>query len=728
MPRGDPRGAGPGRRGRAGAVRGAEAAQPPPAGTPRSAGRGGGTRPGRHPQAEPGLGGSRSDPGPRLLPETAGPPRCGRTRPGAPGPTGGRGTQQPRASGSESAVAGAVPCGGGLQLCYRQRNLGLREPRAGAARAELEDNKCTGPPSRPGPGRAYRRRAAKGRQGPGGTRRLGPLPRAPLPSSSPGLPIPAAAPGTGFAPGRVPERTPPRSRPVPSSRPRGRHQLSSRRGAAGRPGASTSTATSPATPGERRSPVPVTHPRPPSYLLPPFHRDPGPRPRTVTSIHGSSESTGRGAPLPCRSPGSARPGPGPRAARGAALPGAPVSPCAAVAVAEAPPSRSSPRPARRRRQRSARRSRRPMLRSRPHHGAPAGRAPAAAANPRPAAPRAPPTAASPPMARGPLLPRHAPLMDSQSETRTSFPPSTRTSGSRPPVIERGQLRRSPGEGVGSRPSTAPIAASLEASHAPRGCATAPAAPPPITGCPFPALRPHRLPRGPRPREEPNEPRAPGHTLTPPPSGPTPGRAGREPAAPEPPAGASREHPHPRQGTGSSWGAGRGLAAPGRTQQHTPAHSRVGSVVCPHPPPPRDRGSPGAAGGRGHPLPSSAGGDRGNDLPVSWDMALRDPLLGGGEHLPLLASGESTSGSHRSPQGHPDPSPPPPAMLTDHSLVRQRRFNGPRAEPTAAPSPPCSVDHQAAADRWQELEEALEGDRPSGWGDRQRLPVGLQAAS
>lgn len=536
MPRGDPRGAGPGRRGRAGAVRGAEAAQPPPAGTPRSAGRGGGTRPGRHPQAEPGLGGSRSDPGPRLLPETAGPPRCGRTRPGAPGPTGGRGTQQPRASGSESAVAGAVPCGGGLQLCYRQRNLGLREPRAGAARAELEDNKCTGPPSRPGPGRAYRRRAAKGRQGPGGTRRLGPLPRAPLPSSSPGLPIPAAAPGTGFAPGRVPERTPPRSRPVPSSRPRGRHQLSSRRGAAGRPGASTSTATSPATPGERRSPVPVTHPRPPSYLLPPFHRDPGPRPRTVTSIHGSSESTGRGAPLPCRSPGSARPGPGPRAARGAALPGAPVSPCAAVAVAEAPPSRSSPRPARRRRQRSARRSRRPMLRSRPHHGAPAGRAPAAAANPRPAAPRAPPTAASPPMARGPLLPRHAPLMDSQSETRTSFPPSTRTSGSRPPVIERGQLRRSPGEGVGSRPSTAPIAASLEASHAPRGCATAPAAPPPITGCPFPALRPHRLPRGPRPREK--SPMSREHRATPshprPAAPPREGREGsRRPPSPQP---------------------------------------------------------------------------------------------------------------------------------------------------------------------------------------------------
>lgn len=328
MPRGDPRGAGPGRRGRAGAVRGAEAAQPPPAGTPRSAGRGGGTRPGRHPQAEPGLGGSRSDPGPRLLPETAGPPRCGRTRPGAPGPTGGRGTQQPRASGSESAVAGAVPCGGGLQLCYRQRNLGLREPRAGAARAELEDNKCTGPPSRPGPGRAYRRRAAKGRQGPGGTRRLGPLPRAPLPSSSPGLPIPAAAPGTGFAPGRVPERTPPRSRPVPSSRPRGRHQLSSRRGAAGRRGAPRGQHQHRHQPGHpRREALPGASdapaaPKLPSPALPPgprpaaAHRDKHPRqqrehrPRSPLALPLSGKRPPRPRPPRC---------PGRRPARGAGL-------------------------------------------------------------------------------------------------------------------------------------------------------------------------------------------------------------------------------------------------------------------------------------------------------------------------------------------------------------------------------------------------------------------------
>lgn len=39
---------------------------------------------------------------------------------------------------------------------------------------------------------------------------------------------------------------------------------------------------------------------------------------------------------------------------------------------------------------------------------------------------------------------------------------------------------------------------------------------------------------------------------------------------------------------------------------------------------------------------------------------------------------------------------------------------PGLNPQLLPSPLCSVHHQAAADRRQELEEALEGDRPSGW--------------
>lgn len=59
----------------------------------------------------------------------------------------------------------------------------------------------------------------------------------------------------------------------------------------------------------------------------------------------------------------------------------------------------------------------------------------------------------------------------------------------------------------------------------------------------------------------------------------------------------------------------------------------------------------------------------------------------------------------------------PAKVMDHSLVRQKCFNGPRTKPTATPSSPCSVDHQAAADRRQELEEALEEERLSGWAEQ-----------
>lgn len=112
---GDPRdggsGAGPG--GRAGAVRGAEAAQRSPAETPRSAGWGGGPGSGRLPR--PGRGSTAAVPAPfpacsrgrRALAVQPDPSRHSRA-------TGGRGAQQPPAPGSESAEPGpcrAVPVG-----------------------------------------------------------------------------------------------------------------------------------------------------------------------------------------------------------------------------------------------------------------------------------------------------------------------------------------------------------------------------------------------------------------------------------------------------------------------------------------------------------------------------------------------------------------------------------------------------------------------------------------
>lgn len=74
-------------------------------------------------------------------------------------------------------------------------------------------------------------------------------------------------------------------------------------------------------------------------------------------------------------------------------------------------------------------------------------------------------------------------------------------------------------------------------------------------------------------------------------------------------------------------------------------------------------------------------------------------------------------------------PRPRLHSRDHSLVRQRSFNGPRAEPQPLPpSLPCSVDHQAAADRWQELEEALEGDKLSVRAGQGSVGLGGQAAA
>lgn len=189
---GDPRdgssGAGPG--GRAGAVRGAEAAQRSPAETPRSAGWGGGPSSGRLPR--PGRGSAAAVPA--LFPACS---RGQRALAVQPDPSrhsqaaGGRGAQQPPAPGSESAEPG--PCrAGGLQ-----RHSGPLELQARTTRTDLEKSECTGPG-----GRTYRRRAAKGRHGLGASHAQG---------RWPGLSIPAAAPGTGFAPGMSNHR----SAPVP---------------------------------------------------------------------------------------------------------------------------------------------------------------------------------------------------------------------------------------------------------------------------------------------------------------------------------------------------------------------------------------------------------------------------------------------------------------------------------------------------------------------------------
>lgn len=177
-------------------------------------------RPREAPPGRTGLGRSHSGTVPACSRRQRDPPRCGRTRPGLPGPPADEGRSSPR-----RPVVSQRPPGPSraveLQPCHQQRQRDPRETRAGEARAELEASRCAGPPSRPGPGRAHQRRAAKGRQGLGGSRRSGPLPRAPRPCGASALP----------RAGSLAERAPPRSRPI--KRPRGRQRLSSQRGAPG---------------------------------------------------------------------------------------------------------------------------------------------------------------------------------------------------------------------------------------------------------------------------------------------------------------------------------------------------------------------------------------------------------------------------------------------------------------------------------------------------------------
>lgn len=108
------------------------------------------------------------------------------------------------------------------------------------------------------------------------------------------------------------------------------------------------------------------------------------------------------------------------------------------------------------------------------------------------------------------------------------------------------------------------------------------------------------------------------------------------------------------------------------------------------------------------LPALPGQEASLVLPLSWD--LQHPLT---RDCGLVNKSRSWFQGREqvSPQGEPCTSAP--ATVMDHLVVRQKCFNGPRTKPTATPSPPCSVDHQAAADRRQELEETLEEERLSG---------------
>lgn len=330
-----------------------------------------------------------------------------------------------------------------------------------------------------------------------------------------------------------------------------------------------------------------------------------------------------------------------------------------------------------------------MLRSRPHHGAPAGRAPAAAANPRPAAPRAPPTAASPPMA-APRCRRAPPLRAAANgrAARLPAPPSPAPRCPAGPITPRSGERR---------PSAAPIAASLGPSHAPPGVCTAPQRP----GQSAPAASQPRGRTGCRL----------GHA---PERRPMSGERGAAPSCP-----ARRHRPGPAAGTGQPRAGPEPLprpraAPPGPVPAGPRAHGRRG---------PGQRGGPSAARDKGHPpARSPCAGPEPCPAPQLRPPAPHSKRLWMGEQGSLTVPGESSSGSQGSPQGKPRPSAP--ATVTDHSLVRQKCFNGPSTKPTTKPR---SVDHQAAADRRQELEEALEGERPSGWAEQGHRQRGQAAA-
>lgn len=205
----------PGPGGGPGAVRGAEATEPRPAGQPRSA-------PGR----KPGAGRARPQP----LPGTAGPrgatpgsgwrsspPRLG----GCSGPLPGGGwTERHLPTGSESAAAGPVRGGcspaAGKGPRYPQSSVKGDAGRAGAPRERTGSLRV--------PGRACRRRAAKGHRGPAGSHRAVTLPRSPFSRLYPGA-GPRSARQTG-----CPEEH--RPAPVPSRR---ALQLRSQRSARGHP-------------------------------------------------------------------------------------------------------------------------------------------------------------------------------------------------------------------------------------------------------------------------------------------------------------------------------------------------------------------------------------------------------------------------------------------------------------------------------------------------------------
>lgn len=198
--RGDPRdggSGGPGRGGRAGAVRGAETAQRSPAETPRSAG--GAVAPAQG--GSPGQDGAQPQPSQHHslpAPGGSGVPAV------QPDPSqhsraaGGRGAQQPRAPCSESAAPG--PCRAVRGGCSPATGSDTRVPESPRHGPHGPSWRRAGAPARAGC--TYRQRAAKGRHGRGGSHAQG---------RCPGLPIPAAAPGTGFAPAMSKHR----SAPVP---------------------------------------------------------------------------------------------------------------------------------------------------------------------------------------------------------------------------------------------------------------------------------------------------------------------------------------------------------------------------------------------------------------------------------------------------------------------------------------------------------------------------------
>lgn len=213
--------------------------------------------------------------------------------------------------------------------------------------------------------------------------------------------------------------------------------------------------------------------------------------------------------------------------------------------------------------------------------------------------------------------------------------------------------------------------------------------------------------------EPNEQRAPAHTLTPPPGSIAPGRAGGEQGDPDlTPEPLWAGTPQPRLGPSSSF---RHEAGPGSM----PWPGQAQPTQCPC------RQAVQRCRRQGTSCPGSPWQGQRHMLPVSWEPWHPPP------NTAALGPRQEPWESPRGPRS----ATPVPSHTHGPLAVRERCFNGLRAEPTAAPS--CCAQSttrllltagRSSKKPWKER-SPQGGLGRVGWGTvcggRQQLPLGLR---